>query len=47
MGIKAYAVGVESAEQAKKLKDMGVDALQGYYYGKPEEAEAFEKEHLS
>jgi diguanylate cyclase (GGDEF)-like protein len=46
MGIKAYAVGVESAEQAKKLKDMGVDALQGYYYGKPEEAEAFEKEHL-
>ncbi len=46
MGIKAYAVGVESAQQAEKLKAMGVDALQGFYFGKPEEADRFEEEHL-
>ncbi len=46
LGVNAYAVGVETKEQADKLKGMGIDALQGYYYGKPTEAEDFEEKYL-
>lgn len=35
-GLKAVAEFVESGEIAKKLMDLGVDYLQGYYFGKPE-----------
>lgn len=42
MKIGAYAVGIETKEQSEKLKEMGVQSLQGFYYGKPAEAEAFE-----
>ena len=46
MSISAYAVGVETKEQADKLKKMGIDALQGYYYGKPTDAGDFEARYL-
>ena len=41
MRITAAAVGVETALQEQKLKEMGINSLQGYYYGKPQEAAAF------
>jgi diguanylate cyclase (GGDEF)-like protein/PAS domain S-box-containing protein len=36
MGIKTIAEYVENAEVVDKLKDLGVDYAQGYYFGKPE-----------
>ena len=33
--IKVVAEGVETKDQAKILKDMGCDIIQGYYYSKP------------
>lgn len=35
-GLKSVAEFVENGETAKMLMDMGVDYLQGYYFGKPE-----------
>ncbi len=35
-GLKTVAEFVENGEVAKTLMDMGVDYLQGYYFGKPE-----------
>lgn len=35
MNMELIAEGVEDAEQAEKLKDMGCDFFQGYYYSKP------------
>ncbi|WP_158589502.1 putative bifunctional diguanylate cyclase/phosphodiesterase [Butyrivibrio sp. CB08] len=46
MNIDAYAVGIETKEQGEKLKSMGVRALQGYYYGKPVEAEEFTRRYF-
>jgi EAL domain-containing protein (putative c-di-GMP-specific phosphodiesterase class I) len=34
-GLKTVAEGVEDAETAQKLRDLGVDYLQGYWFGKP------------
>ncbi|ASP32494.1 bifunctional diguanylate cyclase/phosphodiesterase [Labrenzia sp. VG12] len=35
-GLKTVAEGVETLEQARALAKLGVDHLQGYYFGKPE-----------
>ncbi len=35
VGAKVLAEGVENAEQARLLQDMGVDYAQGYFFGKP------------
>jgi diguanylate cyclase (GGDEF)-like protein len=35
LGLSVVAEGVETREQSRKLVGMGVDFLQGYYYGKP------------
>ncbi|MEM8571576.1 MAG: EAL domain-containing protein [Pseudomonadota bacterium] len=35
LGIATVAEGVESAEQARLLRDLGCDTLQGYHFAKP------------
>lgn len=35
MGLKSVAEGVESLNQARRLKELGVSYLQGYYFSKP------------
>lgn len=34
-GMKTVAEGIEDAESAALLRDLGVDCLQGYFFGKP------------
>jgi diguanylate cyclase (GGDEF)-like protein len=46
MKVSVYAVGVETKEQEEKLVNLGVRALQGYYYGKPQDATEFENRYL-
>lgn len=41
MQLKVIAEGVESAAQAKTLCSLGVDYLQGYYFGKPNHTPRF------
>jgi len=35
LGLKVVAEGVETKEQAEKLKKLECDIIQGYYYSKP------------
>lgn len=35
LGLKIVAEGVETEEQVKEIKDLGIDYIQGYYYSKP------------
>lgn len=37
LGIKVIAEGVETEEQKNQLLELDIDALQGYYFGKPTE----------
>lgn len=46
IGTKICVEGVENAEQNELLKNLGVDYIQGYYFGKPVDAVEFEKLHL-
>ena len=43
LNLKSVAEGVEDAETRKVIADMGIDAIQGYYYSKPLPAAAFEE----
>ncbi len=39
--MRVLAEGCETQAHVDRLIDLGVDALQGYYYGKPVPAEDF------
>ena len=41
MQLKTVAEGVETAEQLAVLEDLGIDYIQGYYFSKPIESNAF------
>lgn len=41
MGFEITAEGIENQEMADKMKDIGVNYLQGYYYSKPLQCEEF------
>ena len=43
LGLKTVVEGVETAEEAQKVKGMGCDLIQGYYYSKPLRREEFEE----
>jgi diguanylate cyclase (GGDEF)-like protein len=43
LNLKTVAEGVESAEAASRLRELGVDYLQGYHFGKPMPVDEFEK----
>jgi diguanylate cyclase (GGDEF)-like protein len=42
LNLETVAEGVETAEAAAKLRELGVDILQGYYFAKPLPADEFE-----
>ena len=42
IGTKIVVEGVEDKSQLDILRELGVDFIQGYYYGKPEPAYEFE-----
>lgn len=46
LNITAYAVGIETKEQADRLKEIGIRYMQGFYFGKPCNAKEFENEFL-
>ncbi len=41
MKLKIVSEGVETEEQFEALKELGIDYIQGYYFSKPLEAQAF------
>ena len=46
IGVKVCVEGVEHRKQLEALKDMHVDMIQGFYYGKPMPVNEFEKIYL-
>ena len=46
IGVAVCVEGVEQRKQLEALKDMHVDMIQGYYYGKPMPVKDFEKIYL-
>lgn len=46
IGTKIVVEGVEKREQYELLKELGVDFIQGYYFGKPVPASTFEVENF-
>ena len=46
IGVAVCVEGVEQRKQLEALKDMQVDMIQGYYYGKPMPVKEFEKIYL-
>lgn len=43
VNIRVLLEGVETKEEYDKVREMGLDYIQGYYFGKPVEATEFEK----
>lgn len=46
IGVEVCVEGVEQRKQLEVLKDMNVDMIQGFYYGKPMPVKEFEKIYL-
>ena len=46
IGVRICVEGVETEEQLDELKDIHVHMIQGFYFGKPMQAEAFEQKYL-
>ena len=46
IGTEIVVEGIEDIHQFQLLKEIGVDYIQGYFFGKPVDAETFEKTYL-
>ena len=46
LGFTCLAEGAESKEQVDRLRSLGCDLVQGYYYSKPIAMEEFESRYL-
>lgn len=46
MGLKTIAEGVESEQQYQLLRELGCDAIQGYFFSRPLTKEAFEERYF-
>lgn len=46
VGKRVCLEGVETAEEYEVVREMGLELIQGYYFGKPVKAEKFSKMHI-
>ena len=46
MGLEVIAEGIERSDQVSKLKEMGCDLIQGYYYSEPVSVGIFEEKWM-
>ena len=46
LGIPLIIEGIEEREQSEAMEQLGVECIQGYYYGKPVCLQDFEEQHL-
>ena len=46
MGFVCLAEGAEHKEQVDRLRELGCDVIQGYYYSKPITMEEYEERYL-
>jgi EAL domain-containing protein (putative c-di-GMP-specific phosphodiesterase class I) len=47
LGLKVCALGIESDDELGKLKDLNLDFIQGYLFGKPQSQQNFHINFLS
>ena len=46
LGFTTLAEGAENAAQVRRLKELGCETIQGYYFSKPVQIEEFERLYL-
>ena len=46
LGFTTLAEGAENAAQVRRLKELGCETIQGYYFSKPVTIEEFEKKYI-
>lgn len=46
IGVHMCVEGVEETDQLQKLRDMKIQYIQGFYFGKPMRVEEFERKYI-